>query len=550
LYKVSFNANGGTGTVADSQMVKAGETVTLPGGDGFSRDGYVFGNWNTAADGTGTNYNPGASYTIIAGGSTLYAKWIPLYTVSFDVNSGTGTVPASQTVKTGENIMLPGGDGLSKEWYLFSNWNTAADGTGTDYAAGDSYTVTADTVLYAKWGTVPGATLAAKFDWLYTNAKSDTKYLVEVDATTTSLAPPSLSYSGKSNITIKLEGIGGEKTVSLNSSVRFSLFTIESGVTLILDNNIILKGHSNNNRPLILINSDGVLEMNEGAKITDNDNSSSEGYLGGGVYIDNGTFTMNGGEISGNTGYNGGGVYVKSGIFNMNAGKIYGNTSISGGGVYVNSGTFNMEGGEIYSNTSSSYGGGVYIDNGTFTMNAGKIYGNTSTYGGVHVDNDGTFNMNGGEIYSNTRGVWVTGIFAMISGKIYSNTASSQGGGVCVSSFGTFNMEGGEIYSNTSSSYGGGVCVGSSGGTFNMEGGEISGNTASRGGGVYVGGTFTKSGGGTIYGTDGGDLANNADSATTGNAVYESHGRRRETTAGPEIDLDSTKSGSEGGWEN
>jgi autotransporter-associated beta strand protein len=40
-------------------------------------------------------------------------------------------------------------------------------------------------------------------------------------------------------------------------------------------------------------------------------------------------------------------------------------------------GTFMMNGGEISGNTSS-YGGGVYVNDGTFTMNGGEISGNTA----------------------------------------------------------------------------------------------------------------------------------------------------------------------------
>nr|AGS53090.1 multidomain protein [uncultured bacterium contig00036] len=80
----------------------------------------------------------------------------------------------------------------------------------------------------------------------------------------------------------------------------------------------------------------------------------------------------------------------------MNYGEISGNTARSdasyysssyGGGVYVNNGTFTMHGGEISGNTaSSSYsyryysssGGGVHVENGTFTMHGGEISGNTA----------------------------------------------------------------------------------------------------------------------------------------------------------------------------
>jgi hypothetical protein len=69
---------------------------------------------------------------------------------------------------------------------------------------------------------------------------------------------------------------------------------------------------------------------------------------------------------------------------------------------------------------------------------------------------------------------------------------------------------------------------------------------------VYVNssGTFTKSAG-TIYGTNGGALANTAQDATSGNAVYvEGYGYRRETTAGPAVALDSSVAGTAGGWED
>ncbi|MDR1902409.1 MAG: hypothetical protein LBQ88_09045 [Treponema sp.] len=104
--------------------------------------------------------------------------------------------------------------------------------------------------------------------------------------------------------------------------------------------------------------------------------------------------------------------------------------------------------------------------------------------------------------------------------------------------------------SNTSS-YGGGVYVS---GTFTMSGGTISGNTASSsyGGGVYVSsGTFTKQSGGTIYGSDASSsLKNTAYSDSYGHAVYVSSGsKKRNITAGTGVTLDSSVSGTSGGWE-
>ena len=51
--------------------------------------GYTFSHWNTAADDSGTSYNPAATFSITAN-VTLYAQWtINTYTVTYDANGGT-----------------------------------------------------------------------------------------------------------------------------------------------------------------------------------------------------------------------------------------------------------------------------------------------------------------------------------------------------------------------------------------------------------------------------------------------------------------------------
>ena len=73
-YTVSYDANGGTGTMTDSNSpYNSGATVTVLSNT-FTRDGYTFDHWNTAADNTGTTYNPNGTFSISAN-TTLYAQW-------------------------------------------------------------------------------------------------------------------------------------------------------------------------------------------------------------------------------------------------------------------------------------------------------------------------------------------------------------------------------------------------------------------------------------------------------------------------------------------
>lgn len=76
------------------------------------------------------------------------------YTVTYDANGALeGSVPAElASYDANASVTVLGNTGdLEKDDYTFAGWNTKADGTGTDYAAGDTFTITADTTLYAKW---------------------------------------------------------------------------------------------------------------------------------------------------------------------------------------------------------------------------------------------------------------------------------------------------------------------------------------------------------------------------------------------------------------
>jgi len=73
------------------------------------------------------------------------------YTVTYHINGGSGTTPASQTADAGSSVTLAGGSGLSKSGYIFGGWNTKSDGTGANYPGSSSYTPTGDITLYAHW---------------------------------------------------------------------------------------------------------------------------------------------------------------------------------------------------------------------------------------------------------------------------------------------------------------------------------------------------------------------------------------------------------------
>ncbi|NLC25596.1 MAG: InlB B-repeat-containing protein [Fastidiosipila sp.] len=104
-YTVSYNANGGTGMIAN-QYKYYGDTITLSIGTGLSRENYTFIGWNTEADGTGTDYSAGASYSINAS-LTLYARWKLTYIKPSISNAKAYRVKSGGTPDMqGENIYV------------------------------------------------------------------------------------------------------------------------------------------------------------------------------------------------------------------------------------------------------------------------------------------------------------------------------------------------------------------------------------------------------------------------------------------------------------
>ena len=243
-YTVTYHANGGTGTDYTTAPITGGDSHTVLANSnanlGYTRTGYTFTGWNTAANGSGTAYAANDTITNITANVDLYAQWeknytleyydgdtkldgtqtaaysdsfggiaitkndlsstatktflgwadakdatakqyskgdmVPkakfdttthvakvyavwqdnTYTVTYHANGGTGTdyttAPItggdSHTVLANSNANL----GYTRTGYTFTGWNTAANGSGTAYAANDTITnITANVDLYAQW---------------------------------------------------------------------------------------------------------------------------------------------------------------------------------------------------------------------------------------------------------------------------------------------------------------------------------------------------------------------------------------------------------------
>lgn len=128
-YTVTYNANGGSGTTADSSHTYG--TAKALTANGFSRTGYSFYGWATTqakADAGTRDYTNKQSVKNLTstnnGTFTLYAVWIP-YTMTFKYHANGGTIEDSPH------------EASSTRFYKLSNsivqYSSTADGTYAEY---------------------------------------------------------------------------------------------------------------------------------------------------------------------------------------------------------------------------------------------------------------------------------------------------------------------------------------------------------------------------------------------------------------------------------
>lgn len=125
-------------------------------------DGAIYFNdgngWTFKVDAAGTDQT-----TVYKDPNQNWAQGLAVYqssvshVVTFDANGGSGSMAAQSSA----NAQALSSNTLSRSGYVFSGWNSQANGSGTAYADAASYAFTADVTLYAQWApaTLPVAGL-------------------------------------------------------------------------------------------------------------------------------------------------------------------------------------------------------------------------------------------------------------------------------------------------------------------------------------------------------------------------------------------------------
>ena len=145
---ITYHPNGASGDeVVESKTGSESYTIRS---NMFTRSGYNFTGWNTQANGGGTSYSAGSSYSDLAN-LDLYAQWSRItYTITYNKNASdaTGTM-ASTTKYYGTNVTLRS-NAFKRTGYSFAGWATSSGGAVV-YANGATYSANASVTLYAKW---------------------------------------------------------------------------------------------------------------------------------------------------------------------------------------------------------------------------------------------------------------------------------------------------------------------------------------------------------------------------------------------------------------
>lgn len=142
-FPVKCQANDGTGDVTSGNVACGGNYY------GYWADiGYMY---YTGSASPGTQLRARLLQSHDSTDAILYAPaYVTSYAVTYDGNGAEGGATEAQS-KLYDTPLTLRANGFTRRGWGFTGWNTESDGTGTDYAAGASYTANAAVTLYAQW---------------------------------------------------------------------------------------------------------------------------------------------------------------------------------------------------------------------------------------------------------------------------------------------------------------------------------------------------------------------------------------------------------------
>ena len=159
---VSYASNGGSIAISDETLYDPNSNVVVKFTPTPTRANYRFTGWNTVENGSGTSYTTTGATIFLDEDKTLYAQWIPTFTITYAGNGGSTTATDSTVYDLGASVSVLFPDpSPSRTYYDFAGWNTAANGSGASYTATGttSFSISQNTTLYAQWTPIPQYTL-------------------------------------------------------------------------------------------------------------------------------------------------------------------------------------------------------------------------------------------------------------------------------------------------------------------------------------------------------------------------------------------------------
>ena len=540
IWTVSFDKNGGTGSMANEKV--AGSTYTLPECDftaPSSEEPFIC--WSVKVGDNDTEYKQPGEKLLVNADTTVTAIWKTEYTVSFENGGGSGTMTA-ETVTSFDTYTLPDNEFTAPTGKSFGGWLVTTDGiSAKTMQAGDELVVSGDTTVKAIWNASI-TTWKQLVDTVEEAEDGDIIYLGQ--SLTAESNDVEVTVSGNKSVTVDLNGYTLDRNQT-GALVFGSAFKIEAGSTLtVCDSSsgktgtitgaYVFKGGAFFNKGTLIVKDITITDNHT----NDVDNSSFD-FIGGAIYNE-GTLTVTDVEISDNySGDNGGAIYnTSSGTATLNRVTFKENESVNYyGGAIANEGTLTLNKCTFKDNTAKENGGAIY-NSGSVTVTGGKFAENTAKdAGAIYNTASGTITLSGVSVNSNTTTVRGGGAIAnygaatLTDCDVWGNSAKTNGGAIWSggSDSASLTLTSCDISSNTCEQTGGGICLRQ--GVLNASGSTFSNNSATNGGGliIYDGATANLGGNGnTIYGnestTNGGGITNNGTlRATTMLLVQENH---------------------------